>query len=157
MADNLPSKISPSVEQRAWPYQMDEGIPQDCTTGAAADGRRWVASWALPQPRAWPQRQRSPPTAAAEPSVAPVTPQSTGSCTADERYAGLWEIPLQPVADASQQPIAAMDPTGPAFENFKRDLEWRMGGNRAPLGMLFHAGGWVVCAGALEGEGLPRR
>ena len=39
IADNLPSKISPSVGERAWPYQMDGGIPQDCTTGGWAGGR----------------------------------------------------------------------------------------------------------------------
>lgn len=31
--DNVPSKISPSLEQRSWPYRMDQGIPQDCDTG----------------------------------------------------------------------------------------------------------------------------
>lgn len=32
--DNVPSKISPSLEQRSWPYRMDHGIPQTCDTGA---------------------------------------------------------------------------------------------------------------------------
>ncbi|PSC71048.1 chitin deacetylase-like isoform e [Micractinium conductrix] len=94
LADTAPSPISPSVTQRGWPYKMDGGIPQTC---------------------------------------------STGSCVPGEAYP-LWEIPLWAVADASQQAIAAMDPAGDAYENYKRELDWRLAGNRAPLGLFFHAG-----------------
>lgn len=31
--DNTPSNISPSLEERSWPYRMDQGIPQSCDTG----------------------------------------------------------------------------------------------------------------------------
>lgn len=66
-------------------------------------------------------------------------PCQTGQCRASERYP-LWEVPLWAVADARQQPIATMDPTGDAFAIYKRELEWRMSGNRAPLGLFFHTG-----------------
>lgn len=33
LADTAPSPISPSVTQRGWPYKMDGGIPQTCSTG----------------------------------------------------------------------------------------------------------------------------
>ena len=36
--DNVPSNISPSQEQRGWPYRMDQGIPQTCDTGEAWAG-----------------------------------------------------------------------------------------------------------------------
>ncbi|KAI7842215.1 hypothetical protein COHA_004128 [Chlorella ohadii] len=92
--DNVPSKISPSLEQRSWPYRMDQGIPQDC---------------------------------------------DTGSCSPSERH-NLWEVPLWSVADENGQPIASMDPPGNAYDNYKRELERRLAGNRAPLGLFFHAG-----------------
>ena len=44
-----------------------------------------------------------------------------GSCVPGEAYP-LWEIPLWAVADASQQAIAAMDPAGDAYENYKREV-----------------------------------
>lgn len=62
-----------------------------------------------------------------------------GACDSSERYA-LWEIPLWSVEDASKNSIASMDPDGNAYDNYKRELEWRLAGNRAPLGLFFHAG-----------------
>ncbi|KAI3438015.1 hypothetical protein D9Q98_000458 [Chlorella vulgaris] len=93
--DTVPSQISPDVQHRGWPYLMDAGIPQNC---------------------------------------------STGSCSPSEQYATLWELPLWAVMDANLSPIASMDPPGDAYENFKRELDWRLAGNRAPLGLFFHAG-----------------
>ncbi|KAL4444941.1 hypothetical protein ABPG77_003991 [Micractinium sp. CCAP 211/92] len=95
IADQVPSQVSPSQGEQTWPYQLTNGIPQNC---------------------------------------------STGGCSATESYPGLWEIPLWSVADAQQQPIASMDPEGNAYDNYKRELEWRLAGNRAPLGLFFHAG-----------------
>lgn len=34
ISDNMPSEVSPSVGERTWPYTMDDGIPQACSTGA---------------------------------------------------------------------------------------------------------------------------
>lgn len=63
----------------------------------------------------------------------------TGSCSASERWP-LWEVPLWAAADAAGRPIASMDPAGDAYEIYKRELGWRLGGNRAPLGLFLHAG-----------------
>ncbi len=46
--DNVPSKISPSLEQRSWPYRMDQGIPQDCDTGGAGRRLDRERGWAQP-------------------------------------------------------------------------------------------------------------
>ncbi|KAL4448153.1 hypothetical protein ABPG75_005372 [Micractinium tetrahymenae] len=74
-------------------------------------------------------------------SMAAGIPQKcdTGECSSSERYP-LFEIPLWAAADAHGKPIASMDPPGDAYEIYKRELGWRLSGNRAPLGLFFHAG-----------------
>jgi hypothetical protein len=62
-----------------------------------------------------------------------------GECDSSEKYP-LWEVPLWAVEDANKASIASMDPEGNAYDNYKRELDWRMAGNRAPLGLFFHAG-----------------
>ncbi|EFN51415.1 hypothetical protein CHLNCDRAFT_59244 [Chlorella variabilis] len=77
-----------------------------------------------------------------------------GECSPKERYP-LWEVPLWTVADAAGKPLDTMDPPGDAFKLYTREvprgrvgqerkaggqLARRLAGNRAPLGLFFHAG-----------------
>ena len=68
LPDTAPSRVSPNVRQRTWPYRMDAGIPQACDTGAcvrASEGglvvaQAWVGAGAgdgtdVGAPRSWPR------------------------------------------------------------------------------------------------------
>lgn len=128
-------QVSPSQGEQTWPYQMTNGIPQNCSTGGltqpylpgVADRHaerqlpvgakrgcgcngRWSAL-------SWPQRARP-----SFPQCTPCLSAAAGSCSPGESYPGLWEIPLWSVADAQQQTIASMDPEGNAYDNYKREV-----------------------------------
>ena len=66
----------------------------------------------------------------------------TGTCRDDERYPGMWEIPMWLIEDDDGSPIASMDlPDGvDANEAYTRELHRNYFGNRAPLGLFLHAG-----------------
>ena len=66
------------------------------------------------------------------------TPQScentAGSCTSDERHAGLWEVPLSAAVDEQGNVLGAIDPTMPnALDQWRKELQDRYQGNRHPL------------------------
>ena len=100
--ESWPSATSPSSASRLWPYSMAGGIPQN-----------WCAALPPPLPPPPPWLSPAPSRAAGQHSHLPAahrtpTPlatlfaRSTGSqwmapstCNATERYAGLFEVPLQ--------------------------------------------------------------
>lgn len=68
-------------------------------------------------------------------------PSPAGTSEPSESYPGLWEIPLWAVHTAEGALVSAMDPEGDVFELYKQELDWRLAGNKAPLGLFLHAGG----------------
>ncbi|KDD76182.1 hypothetical protein H632_c324p1, partial [Helicosporidium sp. ATCC 50920] len=69
---------------------------------------------------------------------------STGVCTAQERHPGLWEFPMWTIQDSKTNAIlASMDPQGDQYELYKAELDSRLSGNRAPLGIYQHAA-WLI-------------
>jgi peptidoglycan/xylan/chitin deacetylase (PgdA/CDA1 family) len=70
---------------------------------------------------------------------------STGTCDANEKYPGMWEFPMWNVQDATGMSVASMDPVGDLYTLYKTMFDQRYNGNRAPLGIFFHAArliGW---------------
>lgn len=67
-----------------------------------------------------------------------------GSCTQDERYPGLWEVPLW-VLQTSNYPMDAyaMDPGGDVFQLLKINFDAAYKGNRAPIPIYMHKP-WMV-------------
>jgi len=55
------------------------------------------------------------------PPLSPPHPHPAGVCTPGEAYP-LWEIPLWAVLDASQKPVASMDPSGDAYQLYKQEV-----------------------------------
>lgn len=62
-----------------------------------------------------------------------------GSCTKDEKYRGLWEVPVW-VLQTSNYPMDAyaMDPGGNVFELLKINFDAAYNGNRAPVPIYMH-------------------
>ncbi len=83
-----------------------------------------------------------------------------GTCEANESYPGLWEIPMWAVHREDLSAISAMDPEGDQltlFEAYKRELDWRLNGNKAPLGLFLHAGRQLANTGCGRRCAAPTR
>ncbi|RMZ52160.1 hypothetical protein APUTEX25_001550, partial [Auxenochlorella protothecoides] len=92
--ESFPSTTSPSATNLLWPYTMDHGIPQVCTTGV---------------------------------------------CSSDEVYAGLWEFPVWDTQNSDASLAGTMNPQGDLYSLYKLALDNRRSGNRAPLGVYVTA------------------
>lgn len=119
-------------------------------------------------------RGRAPlPPAAAQPSPCSLLliHGAAGECSPQERYPGLWEIPLAAVADAQGQAIGSMDPSGDAFANYKREVRqavnslvgagvgvarmWQPWGDRGPEGSGHSSADRQLTRAALPAPLLP--
>jgi peptidoglycan/xylan/chitin deacetylase (PgdA/CDA1 family) len=70
----------------------------------------------------------------------------SGVCTEEERYEGMWEIPMLSLQGNNDRPIASMDPPTlleDAFTIYSREFDRLYHGNRAPLGIYLHAA-WLL-------------
>ncbi|KAL6784453.1 hypothetical protein ACKKBF_B01850 [Auxenochlorella protothecoides x Auxenochlorella symbiontica] len=94
ISESFPSTTSPSATNLLWPYTMDYGIPQVCTTGV---------------------------------------------CSSDEVYAGLWEFPVWDTQNSDASLAGTMNPQGDLYSLYKLALDNRRSGNRAPLGVYVTA------------------
>ena len=62
------------------------------------------------------------------------------------RSAGAREGGGHPIAVPCKRPPVIFSPSRPLLSPMPLQLEWRLSGNRAPLGLFFHAGGLAAAA-----------
>jgi len=65
-------------------------------------------------------------------------------CSNDERYPGLWEIPMLDLQNEYGVAVGSMDPVnGEAYDLYKRDFLRSYTGSKAPFGMYIHPA-WLL-------------
>ncbi|KAJ3411688.1 hypothetical protein HDV05_001849, partial [Chytridiales sp. JEL 0842] len=80
-------------------------------------------------------------------------PCNTGTCDSTSRFPGLWEVPMNVLADAQGATYSSMDPSGtPEFLlNMLKDnfLKYHYNSRRAPFGVWLHAAWLMIDPGRL--------
>jgi len=65
-------------------------------------------------------------------------------CNSEEKYPGLWEIPMLDLQNEMGLAVASMDPVnGDAYDLYKRDFVRSLYGNKAPFGIYIHPA-WLL-------------
>ena len=63
-----------------------------------------------------------------------------GRCNGtEERYKGLWEVPLWELQNAAADHLFTMDPEGDVFALYKENFDMNYKNNRAPFGIFLHS------------------
>lgn len=144
--EEVHASLSSGPASRVFPYTMQDGIPQNCGwwVGArarlrAACGRdvlRTQRRAACMQPQPLPLSPHElPPLAASHTSR--YAPEQT--CNATERYPGMFEVPLWPLAAKGLYSMdCGADGLFSVFDILKANFDAAYSGNRAPLPTYIH-------------------